>query len=382
MLAQGTTEGEPLSRASDLKPNLVENAEGVLTRRFQRQRELNHCSSWRGWYCERPTRFAAVLLIGLGILLAACGGGGGTDAVPASDSTADDTEEGRAPDLPELDVDLSGFLLDEYEAPEVMDGIYSGEYSTVSDDTGTRAIVLGLVRALNDFCGEERFVDITAYMRFAGVSTEPSQNFLDVLEGILAARDTVEQTGDPFAGLDAYYEEIGLPGDLLAPEGYKDGKTLVDLYECDSSQVSRFRSNLDDFVVSRANGTNRSSESSGSDSSSADGSTVSLNNSHVRDFFVGLFLGSALGESELEETASSGQQVLQCEYGPTDPAAGTGFRTYGFWYEDVPDNIDALLSAAREGGGPAPVFHLGRQALEECPESMAEADVVWSSGRG
>ena len=326
-------------------------------------------------------RIAAVLLVGLGMLLAACGGGGGADAEPASDSTADDTEQGTAPDFPELDVELSGFLLDTYEAPDVMYGIYSGEYSTVSDDTGTRAIVLGLVRALNDRCGEERFVDITAYMRFAGVSTEPSQNFLDVLEGILAARDTVEQTGDPFAGLDAYYEEIGLSADLLAPEGYKDGNTLVDFYTCDSIQVSRFRSNLDDFVVSRANGTNRPSESSGSDSSSADGSIIPLANLYVRDFFVGVFLGSSLGQRELEETASSGQQVLQCEYGPSNPTTGTGYRSYGFWYEEVPDNIDALLSTAREGGGPSRVFHLGRQALEECPEYRAEAEAIWRSGR-
>lgn len=371
-----------MSESSELKANLVENAEGVITRRFQRQRELNNRSSLRSRHCKESTRIAAVLLISLGMLLAvsACGGGGGTDAEPASDSTGDGTEEGRAPDFPELDVDLSGFLLDGYEAPDVMGGIYSGEYSTVSDDTETRAIVLGLVRALNDSCGEELFVDITAYMRFAGVSTEPSENFMDVLEGILAARDTFEQTGDPFAGLDAYYEEIGL-SDLLAPEGYKDGKTLVGFYTCDSSQVSRFRNNLDDFVVSRANGTDRSSESSGSDSSSTDGSVVPLASPRVRDFFVGLFLGSALGEGELEETASSGQQVLQCEYGPTDPAKGTGFRTYAFWYEDVPDNIDALLSAAREGGGPAPVFHLGRQALEECPETMADGEATWRSGR-
>lgn len=371
-----------MSRAGESKPKSADDAE----RGVQWLRKRCDYKSEQGWHLKELARVAGVLAIGLGLLLAAsaCGGGGDSDTFSESDTTGegtDDTEESGAPDFPDLDVDLSGFRLDAYEAPDVMGGIYSGEYSIVPDDEGTRAVVLGLVRALNDFCGEELLVDVTAYMRYAGVSTEPSQNFLDVLEGLLALRDTFEQTGDPLAGVDAYLEEIGLSGDLLAPEGYRDGVRFVEVYTCDSAEVRGFRSNLDDFVVSRANGTNRSSESNGSDSSSADGSTIPLVNDHVRDFFVGMFLGSSQGRRELEETVSSGQQVLQCEYGPEDTAAGTGYRTYGFWYEELPDNIDALHSTAPRGGGPAPVIHLGRQTLEECPEYRAESEAIWSSGR-
>ena len=84
---------------------------------------------------------------------------------------------------------------------------------------------------------------------------------------------------------------------------------------------------------------------------------------------------------ELEDVVASGQQVIDCQYGPTDPATNTGYQGYGFWYEDVPDNIDELLSVARDGGAPMPVFHLGSNAISACPESMGEAESAWRAGR-
>ena len=88
----------------------------------------------------------------------------------------------------------------------------------------------------------------------------------------------------------------------------------------------------------------------------------------------------AAAERELGEV-DSGQQVMLCQYGPTNPDAQTGYVTYEFWYEDVPDNIDELLSVAGESGGPVPVSQLGRNSLDECPDIKAEGEAAWRRGR-
>ena len=79
--------------------------------------------------------------------------------------------------------------------------------------------------------------------------------------------------------------------------------------------------------------------------------------------------------------AASGQEVISCEYGPSDPETGRGYVTYEFWYEDVPDNIDELLSVAGESGAPHPVFRLGRNSISSCPESRDAGAATWRAGR-
>ena len=330
------------------------------------------------------------LLLALAAIASACGGDDGTDSSSIGGDGAEDDHVPADNDVPGFDIDLTDFPTNRYNAPDVMNGIYAGDYAAVPDDRMTRAVVLGLVRALNDECGEQRFFDVTAYMEYAGLSTDPSDIFLDFLQGILAARDTVEQEGDPFAGAEAFYEELGFPQDMIAQEGLDDGDLLVSLYGCDSDQVAQFRLNLDDFIVTRAGGVSRSG--TGSDATEADSgsrtgasSSVPLYSSDVLDFSKGFVRGSGsqleAANRELDRVIDSGQQVISCQYGPSDPEAQTGYQSYGFWYEDVPDNIDALLLVARDTGVPDPVFHLGTNSISSCPDTRDEGEAAWRAGR-
>lgn len=123
----------------------------------------------------------------------------------------------------------------------------------------------------------------------------------------------------------------------------------------------------------------------GAASSPGTGPFVPLYSSDVSDFYQGVIRASggqrAAAERELAEVAGSGQRVISCQYGPTNPEAETGYHSYGFWYEDVPDNIDELLSVAGDSGAPDPVSHLGRNSIDDCPESWSEGEATWRAGR-
>ena len=127
------------------------------------------------------------------------------------------------------------------------------------------------------------------------------------------------------------------------------------------------------------NADDRSGEGDGSSSYSS-GSSVPLYASDVSDFSKGVVIGSA-GQLEaanraLDRAIDSGQQVIVCQYGPSDPEAQTGYTSYGFWYEDVPDNIDELLLVARDSGVPKPVSHMATNAISSCPDSRDEGEAV------
>lgn len=187
--------------------------------------------------------FLAALLIALATIASACGDGDGTD----SSSTADDGMP--SPDISWIDIAPPEFPLDRYIAPGLMYAIYRADYETVPDDKFTRTIVLGLVRALNDACGEQPFFDVVAYMEYMGASTDPQDIVLDSLEAILAARDLAEQ-GDIIGGLLAFMDELGIFG--IAPEGIEDGNLLARRHGCESEQIAQFRPNLNTIVVDRA----------------------------------------------------------------------------------------------------------------------------------
>lgn len=80
----------------------------------------------------------------------------------------------------------------------------------------------------------------------------------------------------------------------------------------------------------------------------------------------------ALGE--IDALTAKGQQVIQCEYGPTHPENRTGFFTYTFWYRSAPENIRGFEPPATK------LFpQEGVIVVNECPATKAEADVVYQS---
>lgn len=128
------------------------------------------------------------------------------------------------------------------------------------------------------------------------------------------------------------------------------------------------------------NADDRSGEGDGSSSSSS-GSSVPLYSSDVYDFTKGAVIGSAgqleAANRELDRVVESGQRVIKCQYGPTNTEAQTGYPVYGFWYEDVPDNIDELLLVAGDYGVPEYVSRMGTNAISSCPDSRDEGKALW-----
>ena len=113
--------------------------------------------------------------------------------------------------------------------------------------------------------------------------------------------------------------------------------------------------------------------------------SVPLYDSRVTDFSKGFVRGSGsqleAANRALDKAIDSGQQVIECQYGPSDTEAQTGYQSYGFWYEDAPDNIDELLRVASESGVPDPVAHLGHNSITSCPDSKGEGEEAWRAGR-
>ena len=70
---------------------------------------------------------------------------------------------------------------------------------------------------------------------------------------------------------------------------------------------------------------------------------------------------------QVEEVRESGQQVIICTYGPSDPVKKVGYRIYEFWYEGVPDGIVEMLGSTPSGTHP--MRRLGLNSITECPES-------------
>ena len=78
-----------------------------------------------------------------------------------------------------------------------------------------------------------------------------------------------------------------------------------------------------------------------------------------------------LVNGQFNRLRESGQQVIECQYGPSDPKRQEGFQTWQFWYGKEPPNIDDMIRSVPVGTHP--MRTLGRIAIAECPESPALA---------
>lgn len=67
---------------------------------------------------------------------------------------------------------------------------------------------------------------------------------------------------------------------------------------------------------------------------------------------------------------------ISCVYGPIQ-ADGTGFRTYEFWANDVPDD----LASYDVPGAERSFAQLGKIAIEECPPDLKSAEKLYSETR-
>lgn len=73
----------------------------------------------------------------------------------------------------------------------------------------------------------------------------------------------------------------------------------------------------------------------------------------------------------VRQIRDSGQQQLQCRYGPLHKD-GTGFATYIFWYRTVPPDYARVMALA-EGSPPA---FLGAKSITKCPQNPDAAPRV------
>ena len=81
-----------------------------------------------------------------------------------------------------------------------------------------------------------------------------------------------------------------------------------------------------------------------------------------------------LVQNQFAELRAAGQEVLTCEYGPTNRQTNRGFYVYKFWYKLVPRNILELLTAAYND----PLMELGRVAVDNCPANQTQADNIYA----
>ncbi len=81
-----------------------------------------------------------------------------------------------------------------------------------------------------------------------------------------------------------------------------------------------------------------------------------------------------LVQKQFAELRAAGQEVLTCEYGPTNRQTNRGFYVYKFWYKVVPRNILELLTSTYNN----PLMELGRVAVDNCPANQTQADNIYA----
>jgi hypothetical protein len=133
----------------------------------------------------------------------------------------------------------SGLQMDGYTLPGLISGIYQGQIGLLPDDLEqTRPQVAGLVKAMNDSCGEA-----PADVGLATI-TYIAPNMDDVMMESLQGFAEALQSGD--------LTKLARQS-RVASEGFEDGVLLVRRQNdrCASSVVRRFRSNLNDLILAR-----------------------------------------------------------------------------------------------------------------------------------
>ena len=78
---------------------------------------------------------------------------------------------------------------------------------------------------------------------------------------------------------------------------------------------------------------------------------------------------------QIEDLKKRGQQVITCEYGPSNLQTNRGFAVFNFWYQSAPPDILKLLTSAFSH----PFMELGRVAVTACPATRALASQVKGS---
>ena len=78
---------------------------------------------------------------------------------------------------------------------------------------------------------------------------------------------------------------------------------------------------------------------------------------------------------QIEDLKKRNQQVITCEYGPSNLQTNQGFAVFNFWYQAAPPDILKLLTSA----WPHPFMELGRVAVPACPATRALASEIKGS---
>ena len=78
---------------------------------------------------------------------------------------------------------------------------------------------------------------------------------------------------------------------------------------------------------------------------------------------------------QIEDLKKRNQQVITCEYGPSNLQTNRGFAVFNFWYQAAPPDILKLLTSA----WPHPFMELGRVAVSACPATRALASQIKGS---
>src|SRR5262249_2378179 len=79
---------------------------------------------------------------------------------------------------------------------------------------------------------------------------------------------------------------------------------------------------------------------------------------------------------QIADLESRGAQLLQCEYGPTNPDS-TGSQTLTFWYGNVPLTMADLQKLSRKH----PLGDLGGVASTTCPPTLAQGKIAFRNSR-
>ena len=110
--------------------------------------------------------------------------------------------------------------------------------------------------------------------------------------------------------------------------------------------------------------------------------STALNEEKIDPLYWGVIAGSCLvrpapGCERVKRLVVSGDyNIIQCAYGPLNND-GTGFRTFSFWHDKVPD--DPLGYGIK--GDDHPFLVLGKMAVAKCPATVGEVEPVFQASR-
>jgi hypothetical protein len=248
----------------------------------------------------------------------------------------------------------------------LLDKLYRGDFANISDDNFGRMDLEAVVMA---FSTDERAREKCDIFGGKGLDGAQTTKFLSYIKFLNTDRDTGTFPSAQFLLLGTLSGLTDYPG-MWALDPNMLAMALEIEKGCNSDRVFRIRTNLLKLLDERIVWYSK-------DQSSKIGimrqTTTKITQQSYRSIVEKDLALPAQAEAmrQIASLESRGAQLVDCEYGPTNPDS-TGSQTLRFWYGNPVLTMNDFLKVSRKH----PLGNYGDDGVSACPKTLLEAKVA------